>query len=377
MLAGIENLLRGALGWEPNPSTVNQRGVKLFEAGQVQEALAEFDRAIAAAPYFAWAWFNRAGCRAHLGEHQSAIEDCTRAIELNPTWMPAWNSRGLSHLALGQHAQAHADFERAVALDATDVTLYYNRAIAAFGLGRPDQALADLNVVICRDPNHTAAIFQRAIVLATLGKPELSRDDYRRVTELDPGHADAWRELGTNHYFAGQLAEAINALSHCLSIRPDEVLAANNRAVSRFLLGQYADAEAELRGLIARRNDFPSAKKNLAWLLATCPDSRPRSGREAVELATQALEMVRWDQPAWLEVLAAAHAEQGDFEAAAAWQIKAMQSIVSDADSSAARRLRLYESRQPFRHLIVPGQPFELIPGGRAIPTAQKNISRD
>jgi tetratricopeptide (TPR) repeat protein len=370
MLAAIENVLRGALGWEPNPSAVNERGVRLFTAGQVEEALAEFDRAIAAAPYFSWAWLNRAGCRAHLGDHQTAIGDYTRAIELNPQWMLAWNSRGISHNALGQYLQAYADFEQAIALDASDPLLFYNRAVAACGLSWYDKALADLNVLLAHDPNHTAAIFQRAIVLATQGKSELSRDDYRRVTELDPGNADAWRELGTNHYFAGQFAAAIDALSHCLSIRSDEVLAANNRAVSRFLLGQYADAETELRDIVARHPDFPSARKNLAWLLATCPDPRLRSGREAVQCATHALEAIHWDQPAWLEVLAAAHAESGDFDTAAAWQAKATASIHCEADSSAARRLLLYQSRQPFRHLPTTGEPVELIPGGRAVPTA-------
>jgi tetratricopeptide (TPR) repeat protein len=94
MLGQLENWVRESFGWGSNPAHANQRGVELFEQHRYQEAFAEFDRAIAAAPYFAWPWLNRGGCRAMLGDNQAAIADYTRAIELNPQWVTAYNTRG-------------------------------------------------------------------------------------------------------------------------------------------------------------------------------------------------------------------------------------------------------------------------------------------
>ena len=401
MLAGIENLLRGALGWEPNPSAVNERGVRLFAAGHVREALAEFDRAIAAAPYFAWAWYNRAACSALLGEHQSAIEDCTRAIEIEPRWGAAYNGRGLSHYALKQHAQALADFQQAIALDPRDLAQYVNRAAASVGLGQYDNAVTDATYVLERDPKCTAAYHHRSIALGCLGQGELALadadqvvalseasaeylfhranlrlrlehyeaavEDCQRVLAVDPQQSAALQISGTSRYFLGQFAAAIQDLSACLQLNPDDALAANNRGVSYFLVGQYAQAEADLSRTTVSFPQFASAWKNFAWMRATCPEDRYRDGAESVQMATHALELVHWDQPQWLEVLAAAYAECGDFAAAVEWQQKALAALTVESDSPAARRLWLYQSQTPFRHVLAPGEPVELIPGGRAL----------
>ncbi len=58
------------------------------------------------------------------------------------------------------------------------------------------------------------------------------------------------------------------------------------------------------------------ALNGLAWLVATCPDSKYRNGRLAVDLATRACEGVQWAKPSYMDTLAAAYAEAGDFGSA-------------------------------------------------------------
>jgi hypothetical protein len=61
---------------------------------------------------------------------------------------------------------------------------------------------------------------------------------------------------------------------------------------------------------------FPWSANNLAWLLATCPEESLRDGRRSVELARRAMAVPRVEVPDFVNTLAAAHAANGDFDAA-------------------------------------------------------------
>jgi tetratricopeptide (TPR) repeat protein len=92
------------------------------------------------------------------------------------------------------------------------------------------------------------------------------------------------------------------------------------------------------------------ARNGLAWLLATCPKSEFRDGKQAVELARRACELTQYKVWAYVDTLAAAYAETGNFKEAVAWQKKALESSKSDAEKSSLKeRLQLYEAGKPYR----------------------------
>jgi tetratricopeptide (TPR) repeat protein len=93
------------------------------------------------------------------------------------------------------------------------------------------------------------------------------------------------------------------------------------------------------------------ALNGLAWLVATCPDSKYRNGSLAVELATRACERVKWAVPSYMDTLAAAYAEGGDFGSAACLEREAVACLPpGDTNQAAFRgRLRLYENKETFR----------------------------
>ena len=99
----------------------------------------------------------------------------------------------------------------------------------------------------------------------------------------------------------------------------------------------------------AAKSGTPRAQNDYAWLLATSKFAEVRNGTLAVAQATQAVEQ----QPsaAFLDTLAAAYAEMGDFQQAVETQLKALSAASGDEALSRdlERRLRLYQRSEPWR----------------------------
>ncbi len=93
-----------------------------------------------------------------------------------------------------------------------------------------------------------------------------------------------------------------------------------------------------------------NAFNDLAWLLATCPDSAIRDGNKAIEYVNQALEL---DPNRWtlLDTRAAASAEKGDFKDAVTWEERCLQreDLPEDERPRATERLALYRAEKPYR----------------------------
>ena len=96
---------------------------------------------------------------------------------------------------------------------------------------------------------------------------------------------------------------------------------------------------------------FPPAQNSLAWMLATATNASVRNGPLAVGFAEKAVTATRRANATFLDTLAAAHAEAGDFAKAVAIQNEAM-GLLKDANSTRedyTSRLKLYESKAPYR----------------------------
>jgi len=106
-----------ALAIKPgNPLTLLYRGNLLLEAGDPDGALASYDRLLEIAPGYDEAWFRRGGALWLLDRFEDALASYARALTINPNRFGAAFNSGTTLLKLERYDEALAAFERAAAL---------------------------------------------------------------------------------------------------------------------------------------------------------------------------------------------------------------------------------------------------------------------
>jgi tetratricopeptide (TPR) repeat protein len=86
-----------------------------------------------------------------------------------------------------------------------------------------------------------------------------------------------------------------------------------------------------------------------AWWLATAKEARERDGPKAYEWANRACQLTNYGNWGYIDTLAAAYAEAGDFKAAVEWENKALELAPNAEKDKCQQRLDMYMQRKPFR----------------------------
>ena len=247
-----------------------------------------------------------------------AIGHLERALQLDPKLKAAHITMALIY---GQQDKMHLaaeSFERAVRLDPRDTQTRFNLALALVKLQDPNGALRQLYAALEHDPDLPIALTMASELLSKQGRideaVELLRGAVKRKPQAAPLHGILAASLE-------QIGEPAEALAH------------------------YREAERLQRGNLR-------ALMRIAWIMSTDPNAELRNGKLAVRYARRA-DKKQPNDVAVLDVLAAAHAEAGDFEQAVRIGERAIAVAQQKGQSRDAAvveaRLSLYRNDQPYR----------------------------
>ena len=100
---------------------VAHRGWGYRQMGKQEEALVDFDRAIALDEKYMWAVVNRGGVHMVMDKYEQALADFDRAIVANYRAASMLVVQGIVHELMGRQEAALVDFDRALALDEKSV----------------------------------------------------------------------------------------------------------------------------------------------------------------------------------------------------------------------------------------------------------------
>jgi lipoprotein NlpI len=123
----------------------NNRGIAKVGKGDVDDAIADYNRALELDPKFADAYNNRGIAKVRKGDFDGAIADYSRALKLDPKFAAAYRRRGIAEQDESDFDGAIADYNRALELDPKFAIAYADRGISHFSSRHWNEALKDFN----------------------------------------------------------------------------------------------------------------------------------------------------------------------------------------------------------------------------------------
>jgi tetratricopeptide (TPR) repeat protein len=239
-------------------------------------------------------------------------------------------------------------YETMIRDDPSSVALHNDVAVLYTQSGAPDKAAGHLETVLQLQPDSPSAHYNLGTALSMMGKVSEAAAHYLRALTLKPDYAAAHNNLGQTLLALGTPDDAEHHFREAARLEPANASAHYNLALVARARGNRSEALERLEQAVALQPDFVPAVANLAWMLATAPAGARRDVARALTLAQHATRLTDRDNATVLDVLAAAQAAGGDFDAAVRTGEEALR-LAADGPLKDAlqQRVALYRQRHP------------------------------
>jgi len=130
------------------------------------------------------------------GDINRAMAEFNRALELDPENMNVYNSLGVCYGVLGAYEKAAKLFQTATRLAPGELMSVYNTGLANLMIGDKEKALQSFLEAVEKDPEVFEPVFQAGHVHLESGNPKKARPFLEKAIALKPENATAHRYLG-------------------------------------------------------------------------------------------------------------------------------------------------------------------------------------
>jgi eukaryotic-like serine/threonine-protein kinase len=238
---------------------------------------------------------NRGVLRFQRGRLDEAVADFERAVAIDPDRYNAPASLAQALDRQGRHAEAIAQLDRAIVLKPELAALYRNRALIRVGAGDRDRvllrldtgdpapgvaglALGDLEEAIRREPASSRAAAEdharRARLLLLLGRPRDALAAADTALATAPGLIEAHRDRVAALLELRRFGEVIGSCDAALAQGPPSAELYELRGLARVGRGDFAGAVADYTYALGLRPGWLRVLvcRGLAYLMANAPE---------------------------------------------------------------------------------------------------------
>jgi tetratricopeptide (TPR) repeat protein len=356
--------LNAAIRLGPTADAYAHRGYVLQKQRQFDDALSDFNQALRLDSNNYLALFLRGLLLGDLGDTKAALGDLDAALLQQPDNREAIQARGQVHVLRAEKEEAvrkeelenaQKDFEHSIQLDPKDPNGHTGRGGVNYLKGDFKEAVEDYTQAVELLPNDPQPLAQRGYAYAGLGNMDKALADFSSAIKLDSKNIQSL--LGRAEIYRGkkQWNEALSDYKNILGVVPGDFRALLGQASALYGSGELEKAVGVYGDLMQKFPTEAQPFNDCAWLLATGTKDSVRNGQRAVELANQACQLTEYKNAGYLDTLAAAFAEKGEFEKARKWQeeaVKAAGEEPPDVQADIKARIDLYKQNKPYREAL-------------------------
>jgi Flp pilus assembly protein TadD len=294
-------------------------------------------------------------CDLDLRENRlgDAIFHARKALEIRPDSADAESRLGVALSASGQTEEASIHFKRALETHQIRPRLHYNLGTLLLNSGHFDEAIAEFQKELQIQPEFVEAHNNLGIALTSKGELGEALAHFQKALELYPHLPKVHHNIAMILLRQGQLDQAIAHLQKELQANPASAEAHNDLGIVWSQQGQIDQAINEWQKTLELQPGNLDAYCNLVWVLATFPDDAIRSGAKAVALGERALQLSGEKDPRIYRLLAAAYAENHQFDKAIETAQRGSELATKQGNYAAANALEsnidLYRKSLPLR----------------------------
>ncbi|MBL4819213.1 MAG: tetratricopeptide repeat protein [Deltaproteobacteria bacterium] len=228
-----------------NSETHNAVGLELVTRGWHQEALSQFNKAIAKDPSYAPAYDNIAYLHAERGDFLEALKLYLKALESDPDDATIQYNFGcfLSNYANDMSQEA---FELATKAEVAFPEAHFNLGLTLMSQSHPEEAIGQLQKAQTLDPDNADIAPELASAFLAANHFRQAIRVLRKAVQKNKEHQLAWFKLGSCYLQQGIFGEANEALSKALELDPQDTICMLELAALRFFQKKYYKSEALL-----------------------------------------------------------------------------------------------------------------------------------
>lgn len=269
------------------------RGRDLRESGELERAVADYDRALDLDPELDCAYYGRGRTRRKQDQYEEALVDLDCAVRLVPTDAEYLEERAFVYWCMDRHPEAVSDADRTIELDATYILAHVIRGDCCKSLGREAEALESLGAALRLNPDSASALVIRASVWAQVGDCTRQMEDLNRSVEVNPDFRTGAFERGEALRLAGRHEEALADFDRAIRLDDSYAKAYASRGVAYSSLGRDDEALEDLNRAVALDGDY-------VWALVQRSFLRRERGEHVAQMADLDLSVEAAPDSGWV-----------------------------------------------------------------------------
>lgn len=150
-----------------------QKAEALSDAGEHEEAIQWYGKALAIHPNYVQAWYGKGECLSTLDRYEEAIQCYDNALSINPNYTFAWQAKSEALSIVGRSEEAIEWYNKLLEIHPEFAHCWDGKGIALQNLGRHKEAIYCFDKVLAMGREETLdyknALFRKGDALSELG----------------------------------------------------------------------------------------------------------------------------------------------------------------------------------------------------------------